>query len=114
MSTLKTIAACALFACAAAASAQDRWLGEDKPKHVAVSAFSAVVVESLWVEDLHWLARFTIAMAPGVLKELADMRRGGSGFSGKDIAADALGVTGVMVFHGVVIRPGYIGMSLKF
>lgn len=114
MKAIKTIAACALFALTGAASAQDRWLGADKPRHIAASAISAVVVESLWAEDLHWLARFTIAMAPGVLKELADMRRGGSGFSGKDIAADALGVTGVMVIHGVVIRPGYIGMNWKF
>ena len=96
------------------AFAEDRWMGPDKIEHVAVSAVSAVVVESLFSETLHPLARFGLAMAPGVIKELSDMRAGGSGFSGKDIAADALGVLSGMAFHGLVIRPNYVGINLKF
>jgi hypothetical protein len=30
-------------------------------------------------------------MIPGVLKELSDSSKGGSGFSGKDLVADAVG-----------------------
>ena len=114
MTALKTLAACALLAWAAAASAQDRWAGADKPKHVAVSAFSAVVVESLFAQTLHPVERFGLAMLPGVAKELADMRRGGSGFSSKDLVADAIGVASGMAFHGLVIRPGYVGINVKF
>ena len=112
--TIKTIAACALLAMSAAASAQDRWNGDDKPKHVAASAVSAVIVESMFAQTLHPVERFGLAMIPGIVKELADTRRGGSGFSGKDIAADALGVLGGMAFHGLVIRPNYVGVNVKF
>ena len=111
----KTFAALVLCAAASApALAQDTWNGADKPKHIAASAISAVIVESLWVEDLHWLARFTVAMSPGILKELSDMRRGGSGFSWKDVGADVLGVGLGMAGYHVVIRPNYIGVQLKF
>ena len=112
--TLKTLAACALFTCAAAASAQDRWNGADKPKHFAVSAVSAATVEGLFANSLSPLQRFGLAMAPGVAKELADMRRGGSGFSGKDLVADAIGAASGMALHGLIIRPGFIGFQLKF
>ena len=114
MNAIKLIAACALFAMAAAASAQDRWNGADKPKHFAGSAVSAVVVEGLFAQTLHPVERFGLAMLPGVAKELADMRRGGSGFSAKDLAADALGVICVMAINGLVIRHGYIGINVKF
>lgn len=114
MNTIKTIAACALLALTSAASAQDRWNGADKPKHVALSAISAVAVESMFTDTLNPAQRFGLAMLPGVAKEIADMRRGGSGFSGKDIAADALGVLGGMAFHGLVIRPNYVGVNVKF
>ena len=114
MKAIKLIAACALFALAGVASAQDRWNGADKPKHFAVSAFSAVVIEGLFAQTLHPVERFGLAMLPGFAKEVADMRRGGSGFSGKDIVADAFGVLGGMVFSGVVIKPGYVGINIKF
>ena len=114
MSAIKLIAACALFAWASAASAQDSWTGADKPKHIAASAISAVVVEGLFAEDLPVLARFTLAMAPGAVKELADMRRGGSGFSWKDIGANALGVGLGMAGYHVIVKPGYVGINLKF
>ena len=114
MNTIKTLAACALLACAAAASAADHWNGSDKPKHIAASALSALVVESLFAETLTPAERFGLAMVPGIVKELADARRGGSGFSGKDIGADLIGVGLGMAFHGLVIRPNYVGIQLKF
>ena len=116
MKAIKTIAACTILVCATAASAQDRWSGDNKPKHIAASAISAVVVESLFEQTLHPVERFGLAMLPGVAKELYDMRRGGSGsgFSGKDIAADALGVLGGMAFYGLVIRPNFVGINVKF
>ena len=117
MTAIKLIAACALFAAASAASAAsaaDQWSGSDKPKHIAASAISAVIVESLFAETLSPAQRFGLAMVPGIAKEIFDMRRGGSGFSGKDLAADALGVGLGMALHGLVIRPNYVGFQLKF
>lgn len=110
----KLIAVCALLAWATAANAQDSWNGADKPKHIAASAISALIVESLWAEELPLTARFSLAMVPGVIKELADMRRGGSGFSWKDIGADAIGVASGMVFHGLIIKPNFVGINIKF
>ena len=114
MKAINLIAACALLALTSAASAQDRWTGDDKPKHIAVSAFSAVVVESVFADSLTPLQRVGLAMVPGVAKELLDMRRGGSGFSGKDIAADFVGVLSGVAYHGLIIRPGYVGINVKF
>ena len=88
-------------------------MGADKPKHIAASAISAVVVESLFAQTLHPAQRFGLAMVPGVIKELADMRRGGSGFSGKDLVADALGVGLGMAGYAIVVRPGYVGFQIK-
>lgn len=111
----KTLAALALCAAAAAPTlAQDTWNGADKPKHIAASALSAVIVEGLFAETLSPVERFGLAMLPGVVKEFADMRKGGSGFSGKDIAADMLGVGLGMAGYHVVIKSGYVGINLKF
>lgn len=114
MKATKLIAACALIAMTGAASAQDRWTGDDKPKHIAFSAVSAVVVESMFAQTLHPVERFGLAMLPGFAKEFADMRRGGTGFSGKDLVADALGVGLGMAGYHVVIKPGYVGINIKF
>ena len=114
MKAIKLIAACALLSLTGAASAQDRWNGPDKPKHIAVSAFSAVVVESVFADSLTPLQRVGLAMVPGVAKELFDMRKGGSGFSGKDLVADALGVGFGMAGYHVIVRPGYVGINVKF
>ena len=114
MKAIKLIAACTLLTLTGAASAQDRWNGADKPKHIAVSAFSAVVVESVFADSLTPLQRVGLAMVPGVAKELFDMRKGGSGFSGKDLAADLAGVFAGVAYHGLVIRPGYVGINVRF
>lgn len=111
----KTLVALLLSAAAASpALAQDRWNGADKPKHIAASAISAVVVEGMFSNTLPPATRFGLAMLPGVAKELADMRKGGSGFSGKDLVADALGVGLGMAGYHVVIKPGYVGVNLRF
>lgn len=114
MKNFKTTIACILFSLAGAVAAQDRWDGPDKPKHVAASAISAVVVESIFAEDLPVLARFTIAMLPGAIKEMSDSRRGGSGISGKDFVANALGVGFGMAGYHIIVRHNYVGVELKF
>lgn len=114
MKAIKIIAACAVFVWAGSASAQDSWTGADKPKHIAASAISAVVVESLFTETLNPAQRFGLAMVPGIGKELFDMRKGGSGFSVKDLAADAIGVGFGMAGYHVIVRPNYVGINIKF
>ena len=103
-----------LMGAALAASAQDKWSGADKPKHVVASALSALVVEGVFSHRLEPVERLGVAMLPGLAKEIYDMRRGGSGFSGKDLGADLLGALAGMAFHGVVIRQGYVGVDIKF
>lgn len=111
----KTLVALLLSAAASAPTlAQDRWNGPDKPKHVAASVVSAVVVESLFAQTLHPAQRFGLAMLPGIAKELYDMRKGGSGFSGKDLVADALGVGLGMAGYHVIMRPNYVGVQFEF
>jgi uncharacterized protein YfiM (DUF2279 family) len=79
-------------------TAADKWNGKDKIKHVQYSCVLGlgtgyVVSESKW-EAFGW------AMVPGGLKELNDSRiKDGSGFSHKDMVANAIGA-GICVQGG--------------
>jgi len=105
---MKTLAALlaslALLATTAPARASDDWNGPDKAKHVAVSAvfgtLSAMHFENKWTA-------FGVAMIPGMAKEIYDSGRANNHFSGKDLAADALGAAlGVQLGHWIVTRNG--------
>jgi len=69
---------------------QDRWGGPDKIKHVGVSCVfgigSSLVTKTWW-------GAFGLAMIPGTLKETRDATIGidGTGWSWKDMAANAVG-----------------------
>lgn len=85
--------------------APDRWIAEDKVQHFAAS-FAAtsmaygggrVVMEASVARG----SAAALAIALGIGKELADLRRG-SRFSLKDLAWDAAGVTlGVIFAHRI-------------
>lgn len=80
-----------------AVQAEDDWSGTDKSRHFAVSAVLGAVagahMENRW-------AAFGVAMIPGLVKELADSHKDNGRFSGKDLAADALGAAlGVQLGH---------------
>ncbi|MDO9226051.1 MAG: hypothetical protein Q8M09_17525 [Pseudomonadota bacterium] len=101
-----------LFATAAclatftSAQAADDWGGADKAQHFAVSAVLGTA-SAMHFED-KWVA-FGVAMIPGVLKEITDSR-----FSGKDLAADALGAAlGVQLGHWIVTTRG-VGYRAAF
>jgi uncharacterized protein YfiM (DUF2279 family) len=69
-------------------------VAEDKKMHFAVSAVAGVAAGIQWPDNKP--LAFSVAMIPGVAKELLDAQKGGSGFDTKDLAADALGaITGV-------------------
>jgi uncharacterized protein YfiM (DUF2279 family) len=80
-------------------SCTDCWNGEDKRVHFGVSFIFGFAAVNQWPEN-KWKA-FGVAMIPGVLKEVADIK--GSGFSGKDLAADALGAATGVFLGGVMI-----------
>lgn len=101
----KTLSAL-LLACAFNAHAADSMFGADKAKHASVSFILGAGAQAILPEDKP-LAAFGLAMMPGVAKELSDSRQGGSGFSTKDLVADAVGAAlGVYVSRNVMIRMG--------
>jgi len=77
-------------------ASEDEWLGPDKPKHFAVCTAlagagyggGALLFDA---PAARWLTGAGLAMGTGLGKELYDSRRGGRGFSGKDLAWDAAG-----------------------
>lgn len=84
----------------------DEWLGQDKAKHAAVSFALGAGAQMILPEDKP-VAAFALAMMPGIAKELSDSRKGGSGWSNKDLVADAVGAAmGVYVTRTVQIRLG--------
>lgn len=83
----------------------DDWLGPDKAKHFAACTVLAGAGHgggALLFEGSvgRWLTGAGLAMGAGLGKELYDTRSGGSGFSGKDLAWDAVGTaTGLGVAY---------------
>ena len=83
----------------------------DKIAHASVSATLGSTARLL-VDD-PWKA-WAIAMAPGVVKELYDARRGGTGFGVGDLAADALGAFIGVKVGGLAIKRRQLIYSRKF
>ena len=83
----------------------DDWTGQDKRIHFAVSATLGVATANQW--PTRPALAFGVAMVPGFLKEVADSRPGGSGFSYKDLTADALGAAlGVLGTQWMISKVG--------
>lgn len=82
----------------------DEWTGEDKKQHFIGSAAMAAVASVAFKDSDHpVLYPFAASLSVGLAKELLDSTGGGSGFSYKDLAADALGAAlGVAVGNGVI------------
>jgi hypothetical protein len=75
---------------------------EDKRLHAGASFFIGVAAAHQWPNEP--LKAFGVAMLPGLAKEVLDSR-GGTGFSGKDIAANAIGAAlGVATGNWIVSR----------
>jgi uncharacterized protein YfiM (DUF2279 family) len=100
------VALCVLPArSSAGATAGDDWLGEDKAKHFAACftlagagyGGGALLFEA---PETRWLTGAGLAMGAGLGKELYDSRRGGTGFSFKDMSWNVVGTaTGLGVAY---------------
>jgi len=89
---------------APAYAADDTWNSSDKLSHMAVSA--ALGTASGAYFENKWTA-FGVAMIPGVVKEIIDSRDRGNRFSGKDLAANAIGAAvGVQFGHWIITSRG--------
>lgn len=96
----------------------------DKPKHAAVSA--ALTLASLqvidrvpqhlpvWCVENRKLCAAGAALTVGLAKELRDARPGGSGFSKKDMLANAIGVGTALAFDHWVITPRSVTFNMEF
>lgn len=98
-------ALCAALPAHAGGSSADTWGGADKKMHFGISATLGFAAINQWPNEP--LKAFGWALLPGLLKELSDAQKGGSGFSGKDLAADALGAAvGVGLGSWLIVRQG--------
>lgn len=90
--------------------AQDSWTGPDKAKHAAVSAALGAGASLIVDNDAQAVA---LALVPGLAKELHDARPGGTGFSVKDMAANAVGAYVGVKLGGLIIRPRFVGFQRR-
>lgn len=100
---MKALIAIALAAASIGAQAQDKWTGQDKAMHFGVSFALGFATGNQWPQNKP--LAIGVAMVPGLLKEVSDSGKGGSGFSGKDLVADLIGATmGVYSAHWLIGR----------
>lgn len=100
----KTLLAAAVLAAAPLAHAADgdRWNGRDKKMHAGVSFVVGFAAANQWPDEPG--KAFMVALLPGLLKEVSDAN-GGTGFSSKDMAANAIGAAlGVVTGRWIVLR----------
>lgn len=84
-----------------ASPSSESWTGTDKRIHFAVSFVAGVAAANALPNEP--VKAFGYAMIPGTIKEVLDAS--GSGFSYKDMAADALGAAlGVAGTHWLIKR----------
>lgn len=83
----------------AARPSTDRWLARDKAKHVAFSGLwtlstqYVLVSKADWSEDDALPLSITSSATVGLAKELYDASRPAGTVSGKDLVADAVGIS---------------------
>jgi len=78
---------------------------DDKKLHFAASFVFGFAAGAQWPDNKP--LAFGVAMIPGVAKEMIDAQSGGTGFSGKDLVADAIGAAlGVYAGGWMVRRSG--------
>ena len=86
----------------------------DKVVHASVSGAVAVVAAEVLADTDHpILYPFMVSFAAGVLKEVYDSRKGGTGFDKNDLAADAIGAgVGAVVGNQVYLFAVHRGIGV--
>jgi putative lipoprotein len=107
---LKTIYTVLLLLAMHASAWADSWTGRDKPKHLAACAAIAGAAVAVGLTERQAMGA---ALAVGLAKELHDKRPGGTGFSWRDMAANAAGAYIGAKVGGLVIRPNFIGYTWR-
>lgn len=108
---MKRIIVAAVAALTVSAHA-DTWTGQDKAKHLAVSAALGTVTGAA-IEHKGWA--FAAALVPGAVKEAYDMGHPAThNASWRDMAANALGAAAGVYLGGVVIRQHFVGYQTTF
>lgn len=79
----------------------DEWTGPDKQEHFGGSAVVGMLLKAKF-DKLSTAQAVGIALIPGVAKELYDSRKGGSGFSYKDMVYNAAGAYVGVKLGGVI------------
>lgn len=87
----------------------DSFSTPDKQKHFAVSAALGAGASAITDSDN---AAVALALVPGLAKELYDSRSGGTGFSWRDMVANAAGAYLGVKLGGLIIRPRFVGVSI--
>lgn len=79
-----------IFAILSTTSQADEWTGQDKAKHFAIHVATGAATRAMFpaLTDTQAVA---LATLPGLAKELHDARKGGSGFSAKDMTWNIAG-----------------------
>jgi uncharacterized protein YfiM (DUF2279 family) len=95
-----------IASCSAYATSDD-WTGQDKTRHAEWSFGYGVIASAVVNESGPWNWKAAaLCMVPGVGKEYLDStRQGGSGWSNRDLVADAVGcAAGVAVGQQTFVR----------
>ncbi|CAK0757910.1 putative lipoprotein [Gammaproteobacteria bacterium] len=101
-----------LFSCLLNAHADDQWRGQDKVKHVSVSALIAGAVTVVQRDELQG---FLASAAVGVAKEAYDYKhRDTQTASWKDFGADLIGAYFGTKLGGLLILPEGKGLTIGF
>jgi uncharacterized protein YfiM (DUF2279 family) len=112
---IKLALAAFALAFAVAAGAADSWTGQDKVKHLSVSAVLGVAAGA--VTD-NTAAAVALALVPGLLKEAYDSQhRSRHTPSWRDMGANVIGAVlgvGVARWSGLTISPGWVSWSTRF
>lgn len=104
---MKYIITLMMLICANAHAYGDNWLTPDKPLHAENSAIYGLFASAAVNETGWWNWKATgLCMIPGIAKEYLDhARQNGSGWSNRDLGADAIGcIAGVTLSQQTTVR----------
>ncbi len=91
---------------------------QDKQRHmIAETAITSAAVFAFKDSEHPYLYPILVGTLTGVGKEIYDSRSGGTGFNGKDLLADSVGISAGLLlgntFTTVVYKKDFVGLQLN-